>query len=656
MGAEIKLRKAFFVLLASLTLGISSGFLVATAATADEPVDLHGAYILDNSGVVTGKTSQIKAALDSLFSKTGIKLYVVYVDSFEGSATGAWANDTAQLNGFGNDDVLLAIATEDRNYQVSYSSDFSLSEAKTDEIESKVLVPKLRDSDYSGAAIAFAGALAGDTPNSGTGASSSAGSFPWLPVGAGVVVVGGASAYLYSKRRKKSIATASQQELDRQAGGLLVNLDDAITTSEQELGFATAQFGESATKQFSAALASAKSKISDAFKIKQQLEDAEPETPDNKRKLTIEIIQLCNQASEELNAQTKAFNDLRQLEQNLPETLSSTRAELKELGPAINDASKTFSDLKVRYSTNAIRAISGNSDQASKLVEFAQKALDQADKSEAAKDSASAALSLRSAQQSIGQSKQLIASISALGSDLDDASSKLDSSIADLKQDIAEANALPSDSTSGLVPAIAGANAAISNAEPRDPIAALSSIQNAAKGLDAALGQARTEQERAQKAKAALATAISNARAKISATSDFLATRRGSVGEVARTRISEARRHLENASRLSSTDPVSALTEAQTAGDLADEALDSAQNDVSSWSGGSGIDSSILGAGLGGLLGGSLGSGGGSQGSPFGRGGGFGGGFGGPSFGGGTSSSSFGRGSGGGRRSSGGRF
>jgi hypothetical protein len=82
-------------------------------------------------------------------------------------------------------------------------------------------------------------------------------------VGAGVVAAG-AGTYLYLRNRRKKAAQASSasygpqgaeldplaslsvEELRRKSGSLLIEADDAIKSSEQELGFAEAQYGEAA--------------------------------------------------------------------------------------------------------------------------------------------------------------------------------------------------------------------------------------------------------------------------------------------------------------------------------------------------------------------------------------------------------------------------
>ena len=64
---------------------------------------------------------------------------------------------------------------------------------------------------------------------------------------------------------------------------------------------------------------------------------------------------------------------------------------------------------------------------------------------------------------------------------------------------------------------------------------------------------------------------------------DYITTHRGAVGAGARTRISEAHRHLEAAVSLAAGDPANALEEALEADKLAVAAIQSARNDVAEY-------------------------------------------------------------------------
>ncbi|WP_395640101.1 TPM domain-containing protein [Pseudolysinimonas sp.] len=102
----------------SLLGGVALAFLMASPVVADEPVDLGASPVLDAAGVLDDAT--VEAAIDDTFARTGVSLFVVVVETFE-SPTNAddWATRTAERNGLGVDDVLLAIAVDDRTYSLS---------------------------------------------------------------------------------------------------------------------------------------------------------------------------------------------------------------------------------------------------------------------------------------------------------------------------------------------------------------------------------------------------------------------------------------------------------------------------------------------------------------------------------------------------------
>jgi len=598
-------------------LGLSA---VPLSAHADDPVDLGGAYVLDTVGAVSGDEARVQTALDDLYASSGIQLFVVYVSTFDNPSDPIdWADTTADINGLGTNDLLLAVALDDRQYALSVAPDSPLSDAQLTSAE-QAIEAQLRGDNWADAAIAGAASLGG----------SSGGGIPILPIVGGVAVVG-AGVFIYSRIRKRgrdgAVTSApeqmSQKELDTRAGSLLVQLDDSLKTSEQELGFAVAQFGDDATKDFTAVLASAKAKVAQAFTIKQQLDDAQPESVADKRALTTHIIQLCEAADAELDSQADAFDALRQLEKNAPDALATVVADTAAARAAVAGATAALSALHEKYSAVASAPVNDNVTQAMKLLDFADAAATKAKASLDSGDSSAAAIAVRTAQSSVGQAGQLFAAIDTLAAGLAEASTKLDAAVADTTQDIAAARALPADSTGTLAPAIAAAEAALAaaTATQGDPLTSLAQLEKANTALDSIFTGVRDQQIQASRARSQLDAAITAARAQIQSAAEFITTRRGGVGEAARTRVSEADRHLQQALALAPTDPVAALAEAQRAGELGASAFQLAQNDVSAYSsvGPRGGSSSYSGGGpdlgglLGGIIGGMIGSGGGSR-------------------------------------------
>ena len=617
------------------TIALCLGMVAITAAPAhaEAPVDLDGAYVLDTVGAITGREAEVQAALDTLYDRARIQLFVVYVDTFTGAPEGDWATQTAIANGLGTSDILLAVATEDRNFEVSVADDFRLSDAQLANVESNFLIPQLRDDHWAEAAIAAADGYAAEAsgvvgPNApSTDEPTRQDINPAVPIVGGIAVVGvgGLIAYGVRRRRREDAATAptgmTQKQRDQRASSLLVQLDDSLKTSEQELGFAAAQFGDAATADFETALASARAKVAEAFALRQQLDDSEPETAEAKLSMTTRIIELCEAADAELDAQADAFDALRELEKNAPQELVAVRKGATALSQRLPEVAAVVAALESRYAPTAVASVAGNAEQAGKLRAFVDEAAAKADQAIAAGSSAQAAIAVRTAQASLGQAQQLLDAVDALARDLAETSAKLDAAIADTTQDIAAARALAM--TAGeIAPAIDAAEAALASAPHNDPVASLPALQAANEALDTVVGAAQDRARAIARAQSQLDATLAGARSQIASANEFISTRRGGVGDTARTRLSEADRRLTQATMLAASDPVAALAEAQQAARLATGAFNYARDDVAEYDGSSYNDNASSSysdsADLGGiftdwLFGGGGGSGGGSS-------------------------------------------
>ncbi|WP_241987430.1 TPM domain-containing protein [Cryobacterium glucosi] len=99
------------VVLAVVGLGAGPG----TPASAEDPPSFGSSHVVDRVGALGSRTAEVTAALDRLYAETRTDLFVAYVDSFTGVADRQqWADQTADENGLGTNDVLLAVATSDR--------------------------------------------------------------------------------------------------------------------------------------------------------------------------------------------------------------------------------------------------------------------------------------------------------------------------------------------------------------------------------------------------------------------------------------------------------------------------------------------------------------------------------------------------------------
>ena len=80
-----------------------------------------------------------------------------------------------------------------------------------------------------------------------------------------------------------------------------------MRTSSNELDLAIDEFGEERTQPFTQAVNNAKAALSQAFTVRQQLDDDTPETPAQRRELLTRVIVSAARADRELESQTEAF-------------------------------------------------------------------------------------------------------------------------------------------------------------------------------------------------------------------------------------------------------------------------------------------------------------------------------------------------------------
>ena len=635
----------------------------AGVAQAEPPVAIPGGtYIVDDANVLGGQKADVQKAIDQLSKDHGVTLFVVYVNTFDGQAPETWAQTVATQKNMGQYDALLAVAVQARQYAFIGGTDTFLTAAQGSTIQSSATKPQLSAGNWAQAAIDTAAAL-GDAAGGGKGnVPNPTGGFVALGVG-GVVVVGGAGTVLYMRnKRRKSAAEATAKgygsdgqaldpnagmtipELRSKAGSLLIASDDAIKTSEHEIGFAQASYGDEAVKPFQAALDSAKKHLSESFKLQQQLDDEIPDTIEEQRSWLGEIIARSEEANAALDAQKAAFDELRELERTAPQVLSGIREQAAAARTSLGAAEQALVGLAARYSDTALEPVRDNAAQAKERLDFIETAATEADTKLAAADTAAAAVAVKAAEESLLQAGVLLEAITKIEQSMNDAGTTLGTALPAAVADLEQAKAMvASEQFARYAPTVQAAEATLNDVRRNtsgktDPLAQLAAVQSAHSQLDELLTGIRDQQQQALRAQAALQQALAGARATIATAKDFIAARRGGVGSAARTRLSEAERNFDYAVTISESDPANALAYSQQAQALAKQAIQYAQNDVNNFGGGRGgyggggsMGGGMGGAILGGIIGGLLSGGGGGG---FG-GGGFGGGGGGGGFGGG---------------------
>ena len=587
-----------------LTVGLFGG-LLAPPAGAQPPLALPG-YITDNTNVLSdsGRAS-VKSAIDKLYAYRHIRLWVVYVDNFSEQSAENWAKRTYSTSELQSYDALLAVSTTGSAYAFLVpSAVHSVSESQVDNLRRNKIEPALHNGDWSGAAVAAANGLDNTPQSSGR---------VILLVALGVTVVAVVVLVLvmrYRTRRRRAAALAAARRvdptdvnalaavpleaLDDLSRSMVVEVDNALRTSSNELALAVDEFGEQRTEPFTQAVSNAKAALSQAFTVRQQLDDDRPETPAQRRELLTRAIVSAARADRELESQTEAFEKLRDLVINAPSRLDALTQQVVELTSRIAPAAQRLAELHNEFDPAALTSVSGNVTTAKERLAFADRNIS------SARPLADQAVSgqqtglvdaVRAAESALGQARALLDAVDSAAGDIRHAVDKLPSVMADIQAGIQHANEqLQNQNTksaynSELLAARDAAARAVDSARSggaTDPLGTFAGLAKADADLDRLLAALAKERASAERLNRSLEQALFTADSRVRGVSEYIDTRRGSVGPEARTRLAEAKRHLTAAHDQKSANPTDAIAHANAASTLAANALSLANADVQS--------------------------------------------------------------------------
>lgn len=661
-------------LLTLLLATVVAGALLAPSASAEPPFRLPG-YVTDRAGVLDNAgLGQVTSAVDELYASSKTRLWVVYVESFSGQSAEAWARNTMRTSDLGDFDALLAVATVDRAYAFLVpDSATELSSSRVESVRRNDIEPALRQNDWTGAAVGAADGLA---QSSGSGARIS---WVGLAVALGAIALAVVLLMLWQRRRRHrrreaefaaarridpadphALSAVSLDALDDLSRAMVVEVDNAVRTSDHELELAVEEFGTDRTEPFTRAVNNAKTTLAQAFNVRQILDDAIPETPAQRRDLLTRVVVAAAKADRELDAQQAAFAELRNLVINAPSRLDAMTQQVVDITARFDSSQQKLTQLHSEFDATALSSVAGNVDAARELLTFADESItrgrDLALRPVAGRQT-ELVESVRAAESALAQARGLLDAVDSAASDIRRAVATLPSAIEDIQNGIKQAGALlqkgNAPQAAQLAEARDAAAVAVATAQRSksvDPLGSFTELTKADADLDRLLAAVEEEREAAERLNRALDEALFTARSRIRSVSDFIDTRRGIVGPEARTRLAEAVRHLGAAEQKGPTDPAEAIAHANGAAMLASQAQTLATADLQNAQrsymgpggpfGGRGGGGGNIGAMIGGILIGNILSGG------------MRGGFGGGGFGPG----SFGGSGGGGMFGGGGRF
>jgi hypothetical protein len=591
-------------LLATILLAVT---LLAPSAAAESPFRLPD-YVTDNAGVLSDRQqAEVQKAVDQLYSERHVRLWVVFVESFTPQGAVGWAQQARTISDLGNEDAILAVATGQRSYAFLVpSAAAGGSSTKVDDIRRDRIEPALRNQDWAGAATAAATGLANLGKGGGKGGGLSL--IPMLAiVGIGLLAI---AALMFWNRRRRAkrheadvvaaknvdptdpaaLASVPIGALDDLSKSIVVEVDNAVRTSANELVLAVEEFGESQTAPFAAAVDSARTTLKQAFAVRQKLDDDVPEPLPERRDLLTRVVVSAAKANRELETQTTAFHQMRDLVFNAPERLDTLTQQLVTVTARLEPSDQKLTQLRTEFDEAALASVARNVNAARERVEFADKSITRG-RELAAKPVAGEVDELvdcvRGAESSLQQANTMLDAVDSAASDIRKAVSTLPTAIEDIQRGINQASEQLAqgglEKATELSAARDAAVRAVASAQgtgATDPLGAFTLLTQADADLDRLLAGVAEERDATERLNKSYEQALFTAQSRVRSVSDYIDTRRGSVGPEARTRFNEAVRQLDAAQTKSTTNITEAIAHANGAAMLAAQAQQLANDDV----------------------------------------------------------------------------
>jgi hypothetical protein len=362
-------------------------------------------------------------------------------------------------------------------------------------------------------------------------------------------------------------------EIDRQAGAALVEADDCVRASREELAFAEARFGAEAVEPYARAVRAAEAELMSALRMRQRYDEGVAADEPARRQALTGIVGRCAEAGRRLDAEAAGFDALRALERGTGAALGVAETRFRELTGRTTAAGTTLAALAERYAPAASAAVVGHLEQARDRLVFATGRLNRARQAADLGDSAGAVAQLRAAEGAVAQAGLLVDGVERLAADLAAAEKLVGAALTGAETELAAVRAVLPPTGEGGGPPDAGA-AAGEVPDTRKPVSegaatvaarldlAPGELRSRVLHADAVLSSVRQEVtggrpwdplgalRRIVAAVAPVAggrTGVLTAAARLTAGSataaadDVVATHRGVVGATARTRLAAAR-------------------------------------------------------------------------------------------------------------------
>ena len=323
------------------------------------------------------------------------------------------------------------------------------------------------------------------------------------------------------------------------AGVALVDADERIRLMNDELSFAEAELGSSATQDLKDTLVNVRKYMGEAFHLNQLNVDDIPDTPDELRTRNARIVQICEWAMGLLEEKSSVLEEAVAVVRQTPAVLEGVKRDSERLRARIPDAQASIDRLALRYSDAALHQVGDNPAEAAQLLTFAEHSADVSLRRRDAGQNEQSRLALEASTEAVRRVHTLLDAVENYEIEALRAESTLAAVIADSRGDLVAARDVPrSQEVEDAAKRLTDALAALPPAGERtDPFASLSRLRAANTGLDEAIAKARDRAARPIPSQGQVTTAIDDADRQIAVANDVISGHRGWIGSVSYTHL-----------------------------------------------------------------------------------------------------------------------
>ena len=539
--------------------------------------------LVDQSGVLT-KPSELRTAIEALARDKGIKLHVVIVSIFQfPSDSAAWAMAVAKKNNWGADDVLLAIASDSREVYFYSPSDKYLSPADLESITRERIRPQIWTKNWDGA---VQGAIEGARVHAKTAPSdNSADSDPTdalLDAGlkGSLAVALAASGYLYYRRSKErseakapftpqgapnpdySVEALSAREIKKYSTQALLTIDDDMERMTQQADYARAQYGDETIPEIDELLSVARELAKTAHHHQGLLKETKYNNKSEVHRFGSEIIDNALRITAISRDMEGELERIQALAQDAPSIIERISSMLPQIEAQSATARDLYAQLSAHYSPSVLESVAQIPEQLDVQNALLHEELKSAQMF-LPRSSATALPRVRAAQNAAQEIAALLDRLDEFKGTQEQAQQSLETAILALRRDIAQAIEygdsellLLAHSTDSELKQIRSQ----AQARPNDPV----TLNKRVETLSEELGEVIRQVERVREAKAQVGPTISKATKQIQLATTFAQINRWLSFSTYQALLS-AEQEIAEAKAQASTDPILALSSAESA-------------------------------------------------------------------------------------------